>query len=458
MREMSHGKENMKKTTKNSIYYSMGFMSQNIIWYMINTYLMLFYTDVVSLSAGAISTIMLVARVWDAINDPMMGAIVDKTKSRWGKFRPYIIIAPPFLAIFDILTFTVWPVEGTIKAVLCGISYILAGMAYTAVGVAINGIVNRLSTDSNEKMKIISIANVASNVLQTVLAAAAMPMILFFSHSDTANGKGFFWTTVILAIVSVPLFLVCGFKCKEVEIVEPPKKENRGSFVKDLKLMTKNKPLVISIISVFIGVVGAMARMSLLTYYIIYVVGSYTMISAVFTTLTVCQIIGTATLPWGTKKFGKKGYMIILLIINAASDLILFFNGHPTIAFVLGVSIIGGFSQSVGSISYGMMCDSIDYGDYKFGIRNEGLSSSLMSFAIKLASAITGSLSIWLLAATGYVAGAQQSASAMTGINVIVNLIPALLQLVGIIPLIWYKLDSKKMDEIAVALKERNSR
>ena len=455
---MSHGKENMKKTTKNSIYYSMGFMSQNIIWYMINTYLMLFYTDVVSLSAGAISTIMLVARVWDAINDPMMGAIVDKTKSRWGKFRPYIIIAPPFLAIFDILTFTVWPVEGTIKAVLCGISYILAGMAYTAVGVAINGIVNRLSTDSNEKMKIISIANVASNVLQTVLAAAAMPMILFFSHSDTANGKGFFWTTVILAIVSVPLFLVCGFKCKEVEIVEPPKKENRGSFVKDLKLMTKNKPLVISIISMFIGVVGAMARMSLLTYYIIYVVGSYTMISAVFTTLTVCQIIGTATLPWGTKKFGKKGYMIILLIINAASDLILFFNGHPTIAFVLGVSIIGGFSQSVGFISYGMMCDSIDYGDYKFGIRNEGLSSSLMSFAIKLASAITGSLSIWLLAATGYVAGAQQSASAMTGINVIVNLIPALLQLVGIIPLIWYKLDSKKMDEIAVALKERNSR
>ena len=202
----------MKKTTKNSFYYSMGFMSQNIIWYMINTYLMLFYTDVVSLSAGAISTIMLVARIWDAVNDPMMGAIVDKTKSRWGKFRPYIIIAPPFLAIFDILTFTVWPVEGSMKAVLCGVSYILAGMAYTAVGVAINGIVNRLSTDSNEKMKIISIANVASNVLQTVLAAAAMPMILFFSKSDTANGKGFFWTNVILALISVPLFLICGFK------------------------------------------------------------------------------------------------------------------------------------------------------------------------------------------------------------------------------------------------------
>ena len=87
MSAISHRKDIMKKATKNSLYYSMGFMSQNIIWYMINTYLMLFYTDVVSLSAGAISTIMLVARVWDAVNDPMMGVIVDKTKSKWGKFK-----------------------------------------------------------------------------------------------------------------------------------------------------------------------------------------------------------------------------------------------------------------------------------------------------------------------------------------------------------------------------------
>lgn len=282
-----------------------------------------------------------------------------------------------------------------------------------------------------------------------------MPMILYFSHSDTATGKGYFWTTVIFAIISVPLFLVCGFKCREVEIAEPEKKESSGSFKTDLKAVLKNQPLVISVISLFIGVIGAMARMSLLSYYIIYVVGSYTMISAVFTTLTVCQIIGTATLPWGTAKFGKKGHMIILLVINAISDLILFFNGNPTIGFVIAVSIVGGFSQSLGSISYGMMCDSIDYGDYKFGVRNEGISSSLMSFSIKLASAITGSLSIWLLTATGYVAGAEQTQSALTGINAIVNLLPAILQLIGIIPLIWYKLDNKKMSEIAIALKER---
>ena len=110
------------------------------------------------------------------------------------------------------------------KAVLCGVSYILAGMAYTAVGVAINGIVNRLSTDSNEKMKIISIANVASNVLQTYLQLWQCNDFIF-SKSDTANGRGFLWTTVILALVSVPLFLICGFKCKEIEIIEPVKRK-----------------------------------------------------------------------------------------------------------------------------------------------------------------------------------------------------------------------------------------
>ena len=104
-----------------------------------------------------------------------------------------------------------------------------------------------------------------------------------------------------------------------------------------------------------------------------------------------------------------------------------------------------------------MMCDCIDYGDDKFGVRNEGIASSLMSFSVKLASAITGSVSIFLLAATGYVAGAQQSPSALTGINIIVNLVPAILQLVGLIPLIWYKLDAKKMDEIAASLQKRNS-
>ena len=106
-----------KTNPKLAFCYSLGEVGSQMSWYMINNYLMLFYTDVVGLAAGAISMIMLIARVWDAINDPMMGTIADRTHTRWGKFRPYLFFAPPFLAIFNILTFTVFPVQGTAKVI-----------------------------------------------------------------------------------------------------------------------------------------------------------------------------------------------------------------------------------------------------------------------------------------------------------------------------------------------------
>lgn len=121
-----------KTSPKLMLSYSLGEIGCQMSWYMVNSYLMLFYTDIVGLAAGAISMIMLIARVWDAINDPMMGNICDRTNTKWGKFRPYLYFAPPFLAIFNILTFTVFPVSGAAKVILCLITYVGTGMAYTA--------------------------------------------------------------------------------------------------------------------------------------------------------------------------------------------------------------------------------------------------------------------------------------------------------------------------------------
>ena len=122
-----------KLNTTSTIAYAIGSSGANASFYMINNYLMLFYTDVVGLAASAISLIMLIARIWDAVNDPMMGIIEDRTHTRIGKFRPWLVVGPPFLAVFNLLTFTVFPLQGTLKVVICGICYIGAGMAYTVV-------------------------------------------------------------------------------------------------------------------------------------------------------------------------------------------------------------------------------------------------------------------------------------------------------------------------------------
>lgn len=457
-------KKKDKMDVGSAIAYSVGFGGTNVIWYMINNYLMLFYTDVVTLSAGAISTILLVARIWDAINDPMMGAIVDRTHTRWGKFKPYIVLGAPFLAIFNILTFTVWPLEGATKAVVCLLTYIGVGMAYTVLQVTINGLVNRLSNSSQIKMDIISMAQVVSSVIQTILGAVAMPLILFFSKSDVANGTGFNRATIVFSVIAIPMFWYCAWRCHEVKEektvpaeTSAPVKQEKQPLSKSLKSLIKNKMVLICVAMVFFGAMAAIARMSLLSYYLIYVAGAYQYIAPTFTIISLLQIVGNMLLPFFTRKVGKIRWFVITMCLNALSMIILFFAPAGNVPILLLCSGLYGITNSATSVSYSMLCDSVEYGDYMFGVRDDALAFSFQSFGVKVAQAVTGSIGVLALAAVGYVANAEQTPQAMTGINVIVNLAPAILTLLSLLLMVFYKLDEKTMDKIRVTLEARRA-
>ncbi len=193
-----------EKTNKTlGLFYSFGEVGSQLSWYMINSYLTLFYTDIVGLSAAAISFIMLVARIWDAANDPMMGLLADRTQTRWGKFRPYLMIGPPFLAVFNILTFTVFPVEGAAKVAICLSCYIATGMAYTVVNLSYSGLLNRIARDSRVRTNYAAAKSVASAVISMLLSAFAMPVILYFSttvngNEKAADARGYLIAAVIL--------------------------------------------------------------------------------------------------------------------------------------------------------------------------------------------------------------------------------------------------------------------
>ena len=448
-----------EKTNKlTGFCYSFGEVGSQLSWYMINTYLTVFYTDVVGLTASAISLIMLIARVWDAINDPMMGVIADRTRTRWGKFRPYLMFASPFLAIFNILTFTVFPVEGTAKVVLCLVCYIGAGMAYTAICVTYGGLVNLIARDSQVRMNYTACRATGASVIKMILSAAAMPMILFFSQSDTANARGYFITTVICSIVMLPCFWICAARCKETVVVEPIQTMEKKPVIQSLKLMCKNKMLMITVVNVFLGAIAIMCRMSMLAYYIIYVVGSFTMIAPIFTTMTVTELLGCLALPWGTKKFGKRNWLLILNVIMVAGFVTMFFMPANNSVFLIAVSAVIGFGNSAANVSTGMLSDCIEYGDWKYNIREEGLTYSYMSFGVKLATAVGGSVTVLLLAASGYVPNQEQTDAVKTGINAVVNLMPTICIVVSMIPLFWYNLDKKMMDKIRVELDERNAK
>lgn len=457
---MDHQVVTQEKTNpKLGFFYSFGEVGSQLSWYMINTYLMLFYTDVVGLTASAISLIMLIARVWDAINDPMMGVIADRTRTRWGKFRPYLMFAPPVLAVFNILTFTVFPVTGVAKVVLCLLCYIGVGMAYTAVCVTYGGLVNLIARDSQVRMNYTSARAMGAGIIQFILSAVAMPIILFFSKSDTANADGYFWTTVLCSLIMLPCFWLCAWKCKETVHVEAavPGAEKKPVW-KSLKMMCQNKMLMITVFCVFLGAMAIMGRMAMLTYYIIYVVGSYTMIAPVFTAMTVMQMVGCAMLPWATKTFGKRNWLIILNFIQIAAFVLMFLIPANNTVFLIGISAVIGITNSASNVCTGMLSDCIEYGDWKLGIREEGLTYAYMSFGVKLATAVSGSVTVLLLAASGYVAGADQTEAAKMGINAVVNLIPAACIFISVVPLFFYKLDKKMMDKIRVELDARNEK
>ena len=185
---------NEKKLSWGSIIgYGFGEAGTQFSWTLISNYLTVFYTDVVGLTPVVISTIMLVARIWDAINDPMFGTIAERhTHTRWGRFRPYIMFGAPILALTNCLTFLNLDISNGAKSFWCGLTYILCGMAYTAVSISVGSLANCMTTSNHERVTLNSSRNILGNVAAMILSACTMPIILFFGNGSTERRRSFF--------------------------------------------------------------------------------------------------------------------------------------------------------------------------------------------------------------------------------------------------------------------------
>ncbi len=459
--------QKQKLGTKEKVAYGLGAVGKDMVYMLSASYILYYYQDILGVSAVAMGVILLVARVFDAFNDPIMGVVVAKTRTKWGKFRPWLMIGPPFLAIFNLLTFTAFPLQGATKAIVCGLCYIGAGMAYTIVQVAINGLVNRITNDPQAKMNVIAIAQIANQIGQVIIAAVLMPVILHFSSTlgadgaKVADGHGYFMGTLFVCLVTVPMIWFAAWKCREVSVDEPAavQKKEKKPLGESLKLVVKNDQLVFSVLSTFLACIGIIGRYAVLSYYVIYVVGSYTLIAPVFSVMSFAQMIGNVPLPWLTKKFGKIRVYVVANFLSAAVLILLFFlSKAPNNAVIIVMSAIIGFLGASGSISYSFTCDAVEYGDWKYGIRDDGLAFSIMSFGVKLSQALTGAIAAPLLIAMGYVANQAQAPATVTGINALVNIAPAVMLIIAMLPILFkYRLDEQTMAKITAELTERRA-
>jgi len=453
--------EQKKLATRAAIVcYSFGDIASQFVWTFVGSYLTIFYTDIVGLAPAAVSVIMLIARIWDAINDPMMGALAERTRSKWGRFRPWIAFGCPILAVFGVLTFTS-PFAGgsTASVIWAGATYIIAGMVYTATNIPYSALAAVMTEDADQRNKITSSRNIGMNIGMTIVQFCSPILLLAFSSpgAEVAEGHGYTMTALVYGIISIPLFLIVFFTSREN--VKPVAGAKNPSFKDTLKALVKNKYLMIISGVMAVQMTAFMGRIAVCAYWVIYCLGSFTMISIIMTLPTILGIVGSFFVPALAKKFGKRQVLMFSMIIQAVGLFIMFMAPFDNMVMVMVGNVIFGLFNIGMPMTLSMVADSVDYMELKSGVRTDGTAYATYGLATKLGNAIGAAAGVLIMAAFGYVAGAeQQTAQALNGINITVNLIPAILFVVAAILCLLWKMSDKDANEIRAQLHERREK
>lgn len=413
------------------IGYGFGELGSQCSWTLISSYLTVFYTDVVGLTPAIISAIMLIARIWDAVNDPMFGSIAENTNTKWGRFRPYILWGAPVLALFNCLTFLNLDIPNTWKSIWCGFTYIACGMAYTAVNLSVGCLANSMTALNTERVSLNALRGILGGVIQMIISAVTMPMILYFGGGSTSSGRGYFMAALVFSIVCIPCFWVCFASTKEIIGGGAKKEEGKGGAVKNLllsfKYTFKDRNAVMMVMAMFLFLTGIFGRLGIMAYYFIYVLGNPGLIAGFATAMSAGMLGVNFYAPYLLNHIDKKWVGVISCICQAACCTAFFFIGQAGLgSAVVAIGFLYGVTNMCSLVSFSLGAEIIDDNWLRTGIRSDGVIYSCISFSTKLGNAIGGSIGILVLGAVGFVANTEMAPEVLTKMNAVINFGPAI--------------------------------
>jgi GPH family glycoside/pentoside/hexuronide:cation symporter len=429
---------------KEKIAYGLGDTASNIIFQTVMMFLMLYYTDVVGLSPAIVGTMFLAVRVFDAITDPLMGNIADKTHTRWGHFRPYLLwLSLPF-ALISILAFTTADLTGNDKIIYAFSTYTLLMVAYTAINIPYCALGGVLTADAKERVTVQSYRFVFGMLGGVIVAACTMPMVEYFGQGDAA--KGYQYTMTAMSLLGLVMFLLCFLGTKE-RIAQP--KEQNVSFLKSAKSLWHNDQWRILCLSALFLLTGQVLRFTLAVYYVKYYLGREDLITSFMTLGVIASMIGCAVAqPLAQRMCKIKAYIGLQVIagtICAAS----FFIQSDQLVLAFAAFIAWKFFLDMATpLLWAKMADTIDYGHEKTGIRITGLVYSGVIFFIKMGVALGGAIAGWMLAFYDYQADTAQTEVTQQGILLSFTILPALGSFFVAIIMKKYTLTSDKLEKI----------
>lgn len=442
-----------KLSIKEKIGYSMGDTASHFVWDMVGFWILIFYTDTFGISAAAAGTIMLIARFWDMISDPLMGIIADRTNTKWGKFRPYILwMALPY-SVLAVLTFTTPDLGPTGKVIYAGVTYILLMTAYTAINLPYSSLGAVMTPNSYERAGLNSYRFIFAFAGQFVVSGTALSLALFFGKGD--NAKGYQYTLILFAIISFIMFMVTFATTKER--VQPPKAQQQN-LKEDFRNLFKNKPWVILF---FVGIVSfimfALQNLSI-AYYFKYYLGKEENVQLFNVIGTVALIVAIPFSKPLAEKFGKRNVFLASSLLSGLFFILIYLPGEKNLNMVYVFNILAKMSYAPAvPLLWTMLADTADYSEWKTGRRATGLTFSAATFAQKAGWGIGGALAGWLLAVFKFTPNAEQTELAITGIKLMVSVIPGILYMSCAILLFFYSIDHKTCVKMQADLEERRA-
>ena len=464
----------MKIGLSEKIGYGLGDMSSSMFWKLFGAYLMLFYTDVFGISAAVVGTMFAVTRVWASFFDPVVGAFADRTSSRWGRFRPYLLfLAVPF-GLIGVITFLTPPFDNTGKIIYAYVTYALMMMVYSAINVPYASLLGVMSPDPSHRNTLATYRMTFAYLGSFIALLLFMPLVNAFGGGDvngpthlwfTAPQFGWFMAVVVIAAICVVLFLACFALTKER--VEPIKHE-KTSLKTDFRDLVHNKPWWILLGAGVSSLVFNSIRDGATVYYFKYyvdetAVGNISILGLPFVLSGIylgvgqaANIVGVILAAPVSNRIGKRNTFISSMALATVLSVIFFwFNKDQLYLIFVFQVLISICAGSIFPLLWSMYADCADYSELRTGNRATGLifSSSSMSqkFGWAFGSAITG----WMLAQFGFKANAVQSAETIQGIKMFLSILPAVGALLSLVFIYFYPLSESKMKTITAELQEK---
>ncbi|MDI1464042.1 glycoside-pentoside-hexuronide (GPH):cation symporter [Catellatospora sp. KI3] len=437
---------------RTKVAYGWGSLGNNIVYGFIATYLAVFYTDHYGLAPGDVALLFFLVRTADALLDPVMGALVDRTRTRWGRFRPYLVFVPPVLAAATVVCVSAPQLGGGGKLVFAYLSYLLWGMAFTAMDVPYWSMSAALSTDAQDRTAIVMVPRTLASVGYIGVNIVTLPLVGLFSGGGELRG----WLLVAVVYGAAATALTWLTAASVRERPAPPAQPYGPRTM--LRLLGANRPLQLVLAAMLVTELVFAVRSIVPIYYLTYNFDAPGLVPAFIGVFAVATIIGSLASPLLARRFGKRRLAVAGIALTSLTSIAAWFTGYATLGPVLAWTAVGGVGFGLANITLlSMLTDTVEYGQWRTGRRTEGLVFSVNIVKTKIASALGAGLSLAVLGAVGYVANQEQTRAALDGLHLLMTLAPGLGGLLAVAFLVRYPLSEQQHADLVAELRGREA-